>query len=270
MRAVGIIGHGADKFTAAGKRRAITVIESLLIEADCVVSGHSPVGGIDIWSEDIAREAEIALDLKAPTTNAWNPPGGYGFKARNIDIAADSTEVHVILVDVLPPGYQGMRFAGCYHCAGRDRSPHVKSGAAGQATTPWKLGKPATCGMWSRMPSGRGIERERQVRKHLSAEGWPRLPRPRKPRLRRRHRHAPADWLIDNKPVSEVLLIEVERTARGFYEHFGLADRASAPRRREASRASAASAWWPKNGKLTLFPSANWPPRAAPNWRSRA
>lgn len=145
MRAVGLVGHGSDKFTSAGEERARALIRSLLIGADAMVSGHSPVGGIDIWSEVEAKRLGVALDLKIPAVNAWNPPGSYGFKARNIDIAMSSTEVHVILVDSYPPGYQGRHFDKCYHClALRPDLVHVKSGGCWTGNWALRIGTPAT------------------------------------------------------------------------------------------------------------------------------
>lgn len=128
---VGIVGNGTDKFTRLGEERARSLIEELLLceQSPVLVSGHSPVGGIDIWSEEAAFELGIPMDLKIPEINQWNPPGGYGYKARNLDIAK-SDVVHVILADVYPEEYAGRRFKLCYHCAsiGRDPYNHVKSG----------------------------------------------------------------------------------------------------------------------------------------------
>lgn len=90
-----------------------------------MVSGHSPVGGIDIWAEEEATALGVPLDLKIPEIQQWNPPGGYGYKARNLDIARDSDVVHVILADVYPEEYHGRRWNLCYHCGTTD---HVKSG----------------------------------------------------------------------------------------------------------------------------------------------
>ena len=143
--AVAIVGHGADKFTEAGEARARAVIRALLLGATSMVSGHSPVGGIDIWAEEEARRAGIALDLKEPTALAWDPPGGYGFKARNQDIARTGAACHVILADSYPPGYKGRRFATCYHCARIDRATpeHPKSGGCWTGAYALRLGKPA-------------------------------------------------------------------------------------------------------------------------------
>ena len=130
---VGIVGNGSDKFTAQGQEQARILIRELLSGATAMVSGHSPVGGIDIWAEEEAEALGIPLDLKVPEINSWNPPGGYGYKARNLDIAHDSDVVHVILADVYPEEYRGRRWGFCYHHRGHEDpvvndKNHVKSG----------------------------------------------------------------------------------------------------------------------------------------------
>ena len=107
----------------------------------------------------------------------------------------------------------------------------------------------------------RGHDRERAVRKQLAAEGWLAFRAPASLGCADVIAMRSADWLIDSKPVSEVLLIEVKSTAGGPYEHFGPADRARLLAAAKQAGASAALAWWPKNGKLTWYPSANWPSR---------
>jgi hypothetical protein len=135
---LGIIGHGADKFTPETEWEARHMITTLLLKKDveCLVSGHSPVGGVDIWAEDLAILLGIPTDIKAPVQMSWD--GAYGFKARNIDIAETSDEVHVILAAEYPPGYCGRRFDSCYHC---HSDTHVKSGACWTAKHAKKLGK---------------------------------------------------------------------------------------------------------------------------------
>lgn len=132
---VGIVGNGSDKFTAQGEEQARWLIRDILKrrEATAMVSGHSPVGGIDIWAEEEAKALGIPLDLKIPEIHQWDPPGGYGYKARNIDIARSSDVVHVILADVYPEEYTGRRWEFCYHHRGQqdpvvDANNHVKSG----------------------------------------------------------------------------------------------------------------------------------------------
>jgi hypothetical protein len=142
---IGIIGHGADKFTYKTEQMARATIAHILRESLrnlpigeklIFISGHSPVGGIDIWGEEIAKDCGFKLDLKIPKQHKWDAE--YGYKQRNIDIAKSSDEVHVILVDKYPPNYKGMRFGSCYHCNTFD---HVKSGACWTGKQAKKLGK---------------------------------------------------------------------------------------------------------------------------------
>lgn len=152
---IGIIGHGEDKFSAKGKKDAKELITNILIDfsLNCLkskkiepiyfVSGHSPVGGIDIYGEEEAKRLGFLLDLKIPKQNIWDAE--YGFKQRNLDIARDSDILHVILVDKYPKDYRGRIFSVCYHCL-KSKIPetmpiHVKSGACWTASEARKLGK---------------------------------------------------------------------------------------------------------------------------------
>lgn len=130
MIKVAIIGSGFDKFTPPTERLARdSIIRILKRHRPCIlVSGRSPVGGIDIWAEEIANKMRVQTDIKAPRVNDWNAPGG--FKDRNIEIARDADVVYVIVVGDYPPNYRGRRFDLCYHCAGREGRPpeHAKSG----------------------------------------------------------------------------------------------------------------------------------------------
>lgn len=138
---VGIVGNGTDKFTREGKRRARDVICELLRSENAIlVSGHSPVGGIDIWAEEVADQLGRKTEIKIPEVNQWNPYEGYGYKARNLDIAHTSDVVHVILADVYPEGYHGRKFDLCYHCGTND---HVKSGGCWTGRQAIKAGVPA-------------------------------------------------------------------------------------------------------------------------------
>ncbi len=129
---IGIVGHGSDKFTSIGEEEAKCFIDDILNEGDILVSGHSPVGGIDIWAEENARKRNISTDIKIPKQNQWDAE--YGFKQRNLDIAKDSDVVYVLVVRGYPEGYEGRTFLGCYHCKDRNL-PHVKSGGC---WTGWK------------------------------------------------------------------------------------------------------------------------------------
>lgn len=144
---VGIVGNGSDKFTPVGETRAKQIIINILAdeqenESVTLVSGHSPVGGIDIWAEESAKALGCDLDLKIPDTHAWNPSDGYGYKARNLDIAEDSDVVYVIVALEYPEEYEGTRFKTCYHCAVGGTTPwHVKSGGCWTGKQAKKMGK---------------------------------------------------------------------------------------------------------------------------------
>ena len=121
---VGIVGSGRDKFTVIGEERAIAEIEKIILAYPnaVVVSGHSIMHGVDIWTEETALKHNRKTDIKAPRQESWY--GEYGYRNRNIDIAR-SDIVFVIVADKYPEGYRGMRFKGCYHCR---TDTHVKSG----------------------------------------------------------------------------------------------------------------------------------------------
>ena len=133
------MGHGADKFTGSGEKQAKLRIYEILGKSgkDAVLlSGHSPMKGVDVWSEDVADAMMIPKDLKIPKQLKWDAE--YGFKQRNLDIARDSDVLYVILVDKYPPDYRGRRFEKCYHC---NSSDHVKSGACWTAKQAERMGK---------------------------------------------------------------------------------------------------------------------------------
>ena len=125
---LGIVGSEAAKFTAETEREARQCIRSMVKEfrAYLVISGHSPLGGIDWWAIEEATAQGVPTREYEPRVHAWAAPGG--FRTRNLKIALDSDIVACITLKELPPGYQGMRFPeGCYHC----KTPpwdHVKSG----------------------------------------------------------------------------------------------------------------------------------------------
>lgn len=148
---IGIVGNGADKFTEESENYAKTLIHTIISDnigdedwgddMPVIVSGHSPVGGIDIWAEEIALARGCEIDIKTPRQNKWDAE--YGYKQRNLDIARDSDVVYVIVVEDYPPNYKGMRFAECYHCRGRQRVHHVKSEACWTANQALRMGKEA-------------------------------------------------------------------------------------------------------------------------------
>ena len=138
-RHIGIVGHEASKFTPQAERDARLVICSILASAmpDVVlVSGGCHLGGIDIWAEEQAKVMGLQTEIFLPQNRSWE--GGY--KARNIQIAERSDELHCIVVAKLPDSYRGMRFEFCYHCKSGD---HIKSGGCWTGRYAQKLGKPA-------------------------------------------------------------------------------------------------------------------------------
>lgn len=140
---IGVVGHGQDKFNAVTKTSAIDIIQGLLGPEAVIVSGHSPMGGIDIWAENMAFEANRSHGypkpiIHAPKVFGWGPTGGY--KQRNIKIATGSNVLHVIVVSEYPSGYKGPRYGLCYHCKNRI-TPHVKSGGCWTGWYAVKLGR---------------------------------------------------------------------------------------------------------------------------------
>lgn len=124
---LGIVGHAQEKFTSETETKARAAIHGLIRKhgATCVVSGRSPMGGVDIYAEEIAHELGLATTIHAPTRNQWSGLGG--FQRRNELIAETSDIVAVIVVREFPPSFTGKKFPYCYHCKDRN-PPHVKSG----------------------------------------------------------------------------------------------------------------------------------------------
>lgn len=135
---IGIIGNATDKFTVESAQRCKDTIRRLIQRTPepTVVSGHCHLGGVDIWAEEIAKELGVPTLIFAPKDHSWAGP--YGYKARNLDIAKNSDEVHVFVAMTYPPEYKEMRFDECYHCRTND---HVKSGACWTMIQAKKLGK---------------------------------------------------------------------------------------------------------------------------------
>ena len=124
---LGIVGHAEDKFTPETKRHAEDAIYDAIAwhEPEVIVSGRCPMGGVDIYAEEIAKRLEIPTIIHAPKIHQWDGPGG--FKERNEAIARDADLVLCIVVKEFPAGYKGRRFPYCYHCKGRNPG-HIKSG----------------------------------------------------------------------------------------------------------------------------------------------
>jgi hypothetical protein len=133
---LGIIGHASEKFDKRTEKLAREAILTAIQELHpaYIISGRSPMGGVDIWAEEIAALCNIPTKIYAPDEHTWG--GINGFKERNLRIANASDCVLAIVVEKYPKNYRGMRFAGCYHCKGRNPA-HIKSGAC---WTAWKSG----------------------------------------------------------------------------------------------------------------------------------
>lgn len=132
---VGIVGAGADKFTLETEMKARAIIQSVLISYPnaTITSGHSIKGGVDIFTEGgfYSHPTTGGLWIRAPVIQAWPKTGkGYGYMARNLDIA-NADLIVVIVVKNYPPEYKFESWESktpyCYHCK-ELREPHVKSG----------------------------------------------------------------------------------------------------------------------------------------------
>ena len=145
---IGIVGHEAAKFTPENEASALALISRLLPADSVLVSGRSPLGGIDVWAEEVADRLGIPKLIHPPAKNSWDQ----GFRLRNLAIAHSSDIVHVIVVRTLPEAFKGLRFKLCYHCG---TTAHVKSGACWTARQAMKLGKPA---LWHLLPLLRKLE----------------------------------------------------------------------------------------------------------------
>jgi hypothetical protein len=155
---LGIVGHAQEKFTPLTERLARDAIIEAIIRhhPEQIISGRSPMGGVDLFAEDIARQLHIPFLAHVPRVDSWHGDGGppseeiveedywkvrrewSGFRTRNLAIARDSSVVLCVVVTTLPPGFEGMAFGdGCYHCAKHVGAPppHVKSGGC---WTAWK------------------------------------------------------------------------------------------------------------------------------------
>lgn len=142
---LGIVGHAAEKFTPATELLARAAIRDAIEQYKPVgvSSGRSPMGGVDVWAEEIAKDMGCYDEtlIFAPKRHQWSGPGG--FQERNKLIAEWSDHVLVVVVESLPVGFKGMTFKGCYHC--HDARPkHVKSGGCWTAIHAQKLGKTAS------------------------------------------------------------------------------------------------------------------------------
>lgn len=96
----------------------------------------------------------------------------------------------------------------------------------------------------------RGINRERQVRRLLEADGyWT---------CRAAGSLGDAD-VIALKPDVPPLMVEVKSTAGGPWEHFGPADRAELLAAAERAGARAVLCWWPPFKEMRFIYPDEWP-----------
>jgi hypothetical protein len=135
---IGIVGPEDAKFTPKAKAEAYRRITEILSadDVEAVVSGHCPLGGIDIYAEEVADYLGVPKQIKAPRQQTWDAE--YGYKQRNLDIARCSDKLYVFVLDKLPNGFKGMKFELCYHCGTKD---HVKGGGCWTGKQAKKLGK---------------------------------------------------------------------------------------------------------------------------------
>lgn len=140
---LGIVGHEQAKFTTHTEQLARDAILSLILQylPDYIVSGRCPLGGVDIYAEQIAHDLSIPTIIHEPKLLRWRGtkylPGYYD---RNLLIARDSDICVCIVLRDYTPTYTGMRFSHCYHCDSHfPRNPtHIKSGGC---WTAWKCTK---------------------------------------------------------------------------------------------------------------------------------
>jgi hypothetical protein len=124
---LGVVGPEQAKFTSATEALARAVIREAAVRhgATALVSGHCPLGGVDIFAEEEAAAMGLQMIVFAPKVLSWEGPGGY--RARNLMIARTSDLVLMVALSELPLGFRGEDYGECYHCKGRN-PPHVKSG----------------------------------------------------------------------------------------------------------------------------------------------
>lgn len=139
----GVIGSGSDKFTPIGEQRAKARIREILTPVCCLVSGHSIMKGIDIWSEEIFVELhpDIQPMIQAPQVEQWPDKGVLkGYMSRNLDIARLLDELYVIVANHYPLDFpEKEKVPECYHC---HTTEHIKSGACWTALRARELNKP--------------------------------------------------------------------------------------------------------------------------------
>jgi len=147
---IGIVGAGQDKLTVETEAVARATIRKILRDnpTATITSGHSKKKGIDIIVEEefYLNRTTGGLWIRAPIIEAWPKQGeGYGYKARNTDIAKADLVV-VFVVKEYPPEYKfedwEPKTPYYYHCKDK-REPHVKSGGCWTGLKAIELGHQA-------------------------------------------------------------------------------------------------------------------------------
>ncbi len=96
-----IVGAQEDRWNSFERTFIEDLIRGMLAEDEdgvrpIVISGHCPMGGVDIWAEEIAEELGCKMVIYAPEVNQWedritqydsNEFHDKGYKSRNIQIA---------------------------------------------------------------------------------------------------------------------------------------------------------------------------------------
>jgi Holliday junction resolvase len=100
------------------------------------------------------------------------------------------------------------------------------------------------------MPSGFGIERERQLVKRLREEGWFAM-------------RAPASLgvcdVVALKKGEKPIMVEAKGSSAGPLHSFGPADRRALSEAAHAAGAVPWLVWWPKRSKPTWISENEWP-----------
>ena len=136
---LGVVGAEEAKFTDATRAQAQNALWTIYrrVQPEEVISGACPLGGIDIWAVEIAREMDIPVREFPPKVNSWR----YGYMPRNLLIARHSDAVVCIALRELPPGWTGMTFPqGCYH-HDPPATDHVKGGGCWTMKQAARMGK---------------------------------------------------------------------------------------------------------------------------------
>lgn len=107
MTNIAIVGADGRKWTENDPELVKCIIRHILTKYDdpILISGHCPLGGVDLWAEEVAKELEIPVVLFRPRRNAWR-----FYKERNVKIA----EACDIIYDIEPP-------RSCHHCRGEGK-----------------------------------------------------------------------------------------------------------------------------------------------------